>query len=195
MEPCQQCSSAVPCPKASGLSLGCACCTVRAALGTHTPSSSATRSCSPQSSEPSSAPAAAVAAIPVTVTRSAAAISRSVLWGGRYNVVSHPVWRGRLEDTTCLGTYAYQPSGHTAQATRAERHISLKKPCIGSSCLYSPSCREQVFSEVWPGCAQRSSRSTCRTDRAELCPHDPPFGGCHSAVPRYHRRHPNGRRQ
>jgi hypothetical protein len=27
---------------------------------------------------------------------------------------------------------------------------------------------ECVFSEVWPGGAQRSSRSTCRTDRAEL---------------------------
>ena len=27
-----------------------------------------------------------------------------------------------------------------------------------------------VFSEVWPGGAQRSSQSTCRTDRAELYP-------------------------
>jgi hypothetical protein len=40
-----------------------------------------------------------------------------------------------------------------------------------------------VFSEVWPGGAQRSSRSTCRTDRAELYPHDLPFGGCPSTRP------------
>ena len=37
----------------------------------------------------------------------------------------------------------------------------------------------------WPllGGAQRSSRSTYRTDRAELYPHDLPFGGCSSTRP------------
>jgi hypothetical protein len=39
------------------------------------------------------------------------------------------------------------------------------------------------FSEVWPGGAQRSSLSTCRTDRAELYPPDLPFGGCPSTRP------------
>src|SRR5215217_6641540 len=33
-----------------------------------------------------------------------------------------------------------------------------------------PSAGNGGFSEVWPGGAQRSSRSTCRTDRAELYP-------------------------
>src|SRR5918995_925289 len=36
--------------------------------------------------------------------------------------------------------------------------------------LHSPNVVEDAFSEVWPGGAQRSSRSTCRTDRAELYP-------------------------
>jgi hypothetical protein len=90
MEPCQQCSSAVPSPKASGLPLCCVCCTVRGALGPHTPSSSGTRSCSTQSSETTSVPAAAEAEIPATVTMSAAAISRSVLWWSKSNV-SYPV--------------------------------------------------------------------------------------------------------
>src|SRR5215213_238772 len=46
-----------------------------------------------------------------------------------------------------------------------------------------PSAGNRGFSEVWPGGAQRSSRSTCRTDRAELYPHDLPFCGCPSTPP------------
>src|SRR5918998_3173778 len=46
-----------------------------------------------------------------------------------------------------------------------------------------PSAGNGGFSEVWPGGAQRSSRSTCRTDRAELYPPDLTFGGCHSTRP------------
>ena len=36
--------------------------------------------------------------------------------------------------------------------------------------LFTQSRRRLVFSEVWPGGARRSSRSTCRTDHAELYP-------------------------
>ena len=46
-----------------------------------------------------------------------------------------------------------------------------------------PSAGNGGFSEVWPGGAQRSSRSTCRTDRAELYPPDLTFGGCPSTRP------------
>jgi hypothetical protein len=46
-----------------------------------------------------------------------------------------------------------------------------------------PSAGNGGFSEVWPGGAQRSSQSTCRTDRAELYPPDLTFGGCPSTRP------------
>src|SRR5215212_912284 len=47
---------------------------------------------------------------------------------------------------------------------------------------YSANFALTEFSEVWPSGAQRSSRSTCRTD-AQNCPHDLPFGGCPSTRP------------
>ena len=44
-----------------------------------------------------------------------------------------------------------------------------------------------VFSEVWPGGAQRSSRSTCRTDRAELYPRIYLSVDAPPPVPQYYR--------
>jgi hypothetical protein len=42
---------------------------------------------------------------------------------------------------------------------------------LASTTVYVPEGVEgKVFLEVWPGGVQRSSRGTCRTDRAELYP-------------------------
>jgi hypothetical protein len=106
-----------------------------------------------------------------------------------------PAHRSRLHVGSAMG--CRRPVAHHPSAARQIRPglqplSPTSPPCSHLTPDYSPKLVEKVdsanfalrgFSEVWPGGAQRSSRSTCRTDRAELYPHDLPFGGCPSTRP------------